>query len=110
MGALSVVATRDELIRGGPPGFEFDEGQTVDSWVANTLSSGVYPPLFHKFRQRGIFVIRFFKNFQWRYVLIDNRIPVERYSNEPIFGSCNETSELWVALIEKAYAKMVGCY
>jgi len=54
--------------------------------------------------------MRFFKNFQWIYVIVDERIPVLRKNNKPIFGSCKEPHETWVAIIEKAYAKLHGCY
>jgi hypothetical protein len=59
---------------------------------------------------KGIYVLRFFKNFEWIYVIIDDRIPVNKESKLPVFGSCKSQNELWVSLIEKAYAKLHGCY
>lgn len=50
------------------------------------------------------------KNFSWRYVIIDDRLPCKKSSNRPYFATCNKLNELWVPLIEKAYAKLHGCY
>lgn len=108
--AMSVLVTRDELLVGGRSGMEYKPDMIVDKEIATLLSSGVYPPIFHRFRSRGIYVIRIFKNFSWIYVIIDDRIPVNKQTQKPVFGHCANLHELWVPLIEKAYAKMHGCY
>lgn len=74
--ALSVIVTRDELLVGGMEGVQYDEDMIIDKAMASALSMGVYPPIFHRYRMRGIYVLRFFKNFEWIYVIIDDRIPV----------------------------------
>ena len=107
---MSVLATRDELLVGGRRGMELDNEMIVDAEIASILSKGVYPPIFHKFRAIGLYVIRIFKNHQWIYVLVDERIPVDIKSRKPVFGRCQNIHEMWVPLIEKAYAKMHGCY
>ena len=107
---MSVLATRDELIMGGRRGMEYEENMIVDKEVATLLSKGVYPPIFHKYRIIGLYVIRIFKDFRWIYVIIDDRIVVDKTTRKPVFGSCLNQHELWVPLIEKAYAKMHGCY
>jgi hypothetical protein len=78
--------------------------------MAYNLSKGVYPPLFHMYRKKGIYVLRFFKDFKWRYVIIDDRLPCGTNNGQPVFGKCKQIHELWVPLIEKAYAKLHGCY
>jgi hypothetical protein len=78
--------------------------------MAAEYSTGVFPPIFHRFRLKGIMVMRFFKNFKWRYVIIDRRIPCYKSKGTPVFGVCKELNEMWVPLIEKAYAKLNGCY
>jgi len=108
--AMSVLATRDELIIGGRRGMDYDPDMIVDKEIASLLDNGVYPPIFHRFRSVGLYVIRFFKNFNWIYVIIDQRIPVDRKTKKPVFGHCRELHEMWVPLIEKAYAKLHGCY
>ena len=112
--ALSALAQRDELIVGGREGLEYDPDMIVDKEIACCLSNGVFPPIFHKFRSRGLFVLRVFKNFKWIYVIVDERIPVKKgaagSSKVPVFGACADPHEMWVALIEKAYAKLHGCY
>jgi len=42
---------------------EYDESMIIDKDIAAILSNGVYPPIFHKFRAIGLYVIRIFKNF-----------------------------------------------
>lgn len=108
--AMSVLVTRDELLVGGRRGLDYDPDMIIDKEMAFILSNGVYPPIFHRYRSRGLFVIRIFKNFQWIYVLIDERIPINTKTKQPVFGSCEDPHEMWVALIEKAYAKLHGCY
>lgn len=65
--ALSILATRDELIRGKfkPTNENLKE---ISNEEAQAMQKGVYPPIYHYLRKYGIFVFRFFKNFQWRYV------------------------------------------
>jgi hypothetical protein len=52
--------------------------------------------------------MRFFKDFSWRYVIIDKYLPTVDYML--CFAKCLDEEELWVPLIEKAYAKLTGCY
>lgn len=73
------------------------------------MSMGVYPPVFHFLKKYKIFVFRFFKNFKWRYVMVDDRICCKK-NGEIIYGRCRNPLEWWVPLIEKAYAKLHGCY
>lgn len=106
---------------------DFDN-MVVDKSIAAACSAGVYPPIFHRYRSRGLYMIRIFKDFKWVYVLIDGRIPVNKETNIPCFGRCKtdeeakvrdikdakataiSPTEFWVSLIEKAYAKIHGCY
>jgi len=60
--AMSVLATRDELLMGGRRGLEIDEDMIIDAELASIFSKGVYPPIFHKYRSIGLYVIRIFKN------------------------------------------------
>jgi hypothetical protein len=74
IGALSVLATRNELIYGSIPCLDSISKITRESCVG--ISKGVYPPLFHCFAKHGLYVFRFFKNCAWRWVIIDDRLPV----------------------------------
>ena len=110
IGALSVIATKDELLRGRAEHVAPEMINLLDADTASMLSSGVYPPIFHKYRRKSIYVIRFFKNNAWRYVIIDDRLPTYKGNQQLVFGKCTSNDELWVPLIEKAYAKLHGCY
>lgn len=61
--ALSVLATSDELIRGGGEWAISQNLSKIDYWTAQMCSMGVYPPIFHKFRYKKIYILRFFKDF-----------------------------------------------
>lgn len=98
------------MLVGGERGIQYDPDMVIGASLVSKLSKGVYPPIFHKFRTIGLYVLRFFKNFKWVYVLVDERIPVDSTTKKPVFGHCKQAQEIWVPLIEKAYAKLHGCY
>ena len=112
IGAMSVLATDDRYIRGD---YKVDskslKDEVTDEEAAGMLM-GVYPPLFHEYRKFGIYVLRFFKNYAWRYIIIDDKLPCFKTYDVPelIFASCSTINEFWVPLMEKAYAKLHGCY
>jgi len=62
------------------------------------------------FKNYGLFVVRFIKGVNMMFVVIDDRIPVKRKDGKIVFAMCKDPNELWVPLIEKAYAKLHGSY
>ena len=83
MGALAVLATRDDLLR--------------VCFVAT------------KHWTRGIYTLKIYKEGQWRYVHIDDQIPCSRRGT-PLYARCQNPNETWALLLEKAYAKLHLCY
>ena len=63
--------------------------------------------------KKHIYGIYFFINGRWKRVLVDDQFPC-RMNDKNIFGelyfSCSFQNEIWVSLIEKAWAKVNGSY
>lgn len=57
---------------------------------------------------QGIFQIRLFIHGKWTTVIIDSQLPCD-IKGDSVFSSFNKEL-LWVALLEKAVAKVYGCY
>lgn len=55
----------------------------------------------------GVYCIEICKNGTWREVVIDDYFPCDM--NEPVFSHAHG-NELWVMLLEKAWAKLHGSY
>lgn len=67
------------------------------------------------FAKYGVYTCRFYVEGQWVDVLTDTKLPCVRDQRTGLFSSVysrsrNSVSELWIPLIEKAYAKALGSY
>jgi hypothetical protein len=94
---------------------DIKQGQLGDCWFLSALSSlaerpGLVRRLFitQEYNPDGVYQIRLCKNGEWVTVTVDDYIPC-RYNGGPMF-SRGAGNELWVMLIEKAYAKLHGNY
>jgi hypothetical protein len=126
--AINVVAG---LFGGGTDPDDVRIGKLNDSWLLSALSiiaasggidDGKVDPLIDKIfitkqtSLTGAYAIRLFKNCQWETVIVDDFFPVldDSHKTDPSAGAAFSHSidfeELWVPLIEKAYAKYHGGY
>ena len=60
-------------------------------------------------RGRGIYTVKFYKEGKWIYVHVDDRVPCN-FSGDIYFSKSQDVNEMWVIIVEKAYAKLHGCY
>ena len=60
-----------------------------------------------KVNDYGVYAIKICKNGEWKEVVVDDRFPC--FQDEPAFSKAHG-DELWVLLLEKAWAKIHGSY
>ena len=107
-----------ELFKSGTSSGDVVQGKLGDCWFLSALSVlGTVEKFLSKcfwrkdeFKEFGLYVCVFVKDCAMMYVIIDDRIPVFESNGKVVFGQCKDPNELWVPLIEKAYAKLHGCY
>ncbi|VDP72386.1 unnamed protein product [Echinostoma caproni] len=115
------INPKADFFVGGASRFDIEQGSVGDCWllaVVSTISS--YPPLFNQVVPTdqsiqsadycGVFRFRFWRFGQWIEVLVDDRLPVYRGTKRLAFMHSSDDNEFWSALMEKAYAKLCGCY
>ena len=97
-------------------GAEYDDirqGQIGDCYFMASLSAvaKANPGFLSKsirLNADGTYPVRFFKKGKPVYVRVDNDFPQK--NGRPIYGSSSDSGELWVAVMEKAYAKLNNGY
>ncbi|XP_065878809.1 calpain-type cysteine protease DEK1 [Euphorbia lathyris] len=62
-----------------------------------------------EYNEEGIYTVRFCIQGEWVPVVVDDWIPCES-AGKPAFATSRKSNELWVSILEKAYAKLHGSY
>ena len=57
-----------------------------------------------------VYTVRLFHEGGWRFIMVDDYVPVSVKDGRPIFAHAKSRQELWVPVLEKAFAKLYGSY
>lgn len=94
---------------------DIKQGELGDCWLMCSLSSLAEMPqlvdrlfITKKYNEDGLYRLKLCKNGEWVEVTVDDYFPCHA-NGGPIFSKANG-NELWVLLLEKAYAKVHGNY
>lgn len=94
---------------------DIKQGQLENGWMLNALSQIAEKPelidrlfITKNYQKNGVYRVKICKNGEWITVTVDDYFPCYPMSG-PMF-SRSHGNELWVLILEKAYAKIHGNY
>ncbi|KAJ3692452.1 hypothetical protein LUZ60_012802 [Juncus effusus] len=111
----SCIFSRPCLFSGTINSSDVCQGRLGDCWFLSAvavltemskISEVIITP---EFNEEGIYTVRFCLQGEWVPVVVDDWIPCEAPS-KPAFATSKKRNELWVSILEKAYAKLHGSY
>ena len=86
----------------------------VCSYPDYDLLENIFASRPEDFIDYGIYTCRFYVDGDWVEVITDTRLPCKRDENTgymiPAYSRSTNSNDLWIPLVEKAFAKAVGCY
>lgn len=106
-----------EVFEGAIEAADIRQGALGDCWFLSAVAAltefeslviDIFTPASRKTNESGVYTLRFCKMGIWQTVRVDDFFPCYPAAG-PIYSRSNG-DELWVLLIEKAYAKVHGCY
>ncbi|XP_004309330.1 PREDICTED: calpain-15-like, partial [Fragaria vesca subsp. vesca] len=111
----SRLGARPCLFSGTVNPSNFCQGRLGDCWFLSAvavltevsrISEVIITP---EYNEEGIYTVRFCIQGEWVHVVVDDWIPCES-PGKPAFATSRKGNELWISLLEKAYAKLHGSY
>lgn len=109
------VDTRPCLFSGSTNPSDVCQGRLGDCWFLSAvavlaevsrISEVIITP---EYNEEGIYTVRFCIQGEWVPVIVDDWIPCES-PGKPAFATSRKGNEIWVSVLEKAYAKLHGSY
>jgi len=94
---------------------DIQQGALGDCWFLSALSVLAERPLLvlnllltPEYSPQGVYLVRFCKNGVWTVVMVDDFFPTDSHGG--LAYACGRSKQMWVPLLEKAYAKLHGSY
>lgn len=122
------IVEKPKFIVDGHSRFDARQGELGNCWfIAAVANLALHDELFNRVvpadqdfaeNYAGIFHFHFWRYGKWVDVVIDDRLPTvydfdpqQKICRPKVFSiSSTDKNEFWSCLLEKAYAKMYGCY
>lgn len=112
-------STAIDFIRDGAEAGDVIQGELGDCYLLGAMSSIAPAGLLKRLVRsdpevagdlaKGFITFTLYKFGDWVEVSVDTLLPCNE-ANEPMFAHAKDPAEVWVALLEKAYAKLHGSY
>jgi len=116
--ATGILKQSDIFSKGIEP-TDIKQGALKDSYLLSSLAALAEQPeliqrlfITEEINKAGLYGVWICENGTWKIIMLDDFIPCRTSSSgtfQPAFSQCRN-GELWVALLEKAYAKIHGSY
>lgn len=93
------------------------QGQIGNCWFVACLAAlGLVPEIAEQliypaeYNPKGVYGVRLFWRGAWRWVVVDDWVPMDPNGATAFFIRSRSGNELWMMLLEKAFAKLHSCY